>query len=49
LRQAVTLGENGINIDKTRIDEFIAAGQISQKDADEWIDKLTEQYKTSEA
>jgi hypothetical protein len=29
LRQAVTLGENGVDVDKSRLQEFIDSGKIS--------------------
>lgn len=47
LREAVTLGEDGINVDKTRLHEFIDSGKVSEDDANEWISNLSKQYETS--
>ena len=48
LTQFVKLGENGIDIDRTNLDEAIASGKISEEDAEKWLEKLSNQYKTSQ-
>ena len=44
LREAVTLGATGIDVDNSKIQEFISAGKITQEDADKWLDSLNEEY-----
>jgi polyhydroxyalkanoate synthesis regulator phasin len=48
LTQAVKLGANGVQIDNNELQALINSGKVSEDDATEWIDKLTDQYKTSE-
>lgn len=47
LREAVTLGNYGVEVDSTRLAEYVASGKISQDEADNYISQLNEQYKAS--
>jgi hypothetical protein len=38
LTKFVSLGENGINVDQTRLQEAIDSGQVSEEDANSWIE-----------
>ena len=48
LRDFVTLGSNGVNVDQSRLQEAIDSGKISEEDASEWLEKLNDQYATSQ-
>jgi restriction endonuclease S subunit len=47
LRQFVKLGEYGIDVDNTELQKAINAGLVSQDEADDWIESLSEQYEIS--
>jgi hypothetical protein len=44
MTDAVSLGAGGINVDKTKIQDWIEAGQITQEQADDWIESLQKEY-----
>lgn len=48
LRDFVSLGSNGVNVDQSRLQEAIDSGKISEEDASEWLEKLNDQYATSQ-
>lgn len=48
LRDFVELGDNGINVDETRLQDAIDAGKITEDEASEWLEKLNEQYTNSQ-
>ena len=48
LRKAVALDANGIQVDKSKLQEFINSGAVSEEDASEWLEKLNDQYKVSQ-
>lgn len=48
LRDFVELGDNGINVDETRLQDAINAGKITDDEANEWLEKLNEQYTNSQ-
>lgn len=48
LRKFVTLGENGVNVDETELQKAIDSKEISEEDATEWLEKLNNQYATSQ-
>jgi ABC-type transporter Mla subunit MlaD len=49
LTEAVKLGDYGVEVDESRLQEFIDTGRISQEDADKWLKQLQDQYKTSQS
>jgi hypothetical protein len=48
LTEAVKLGDYGVEVDESKLQEFINTGRISQEDADKWLKQLQDQYKTSQ-
>jgi hypothetical protein len=44
LTEAVTIGEYGINVDQSKIAEYVKSGEVSQEDADKWLAALQEEY-----
>lgn len=48
LREFVKLGANGVEVDEFELQKAIMGGKVSEDDANEWIEQLTEQYSTSE-
>ena len=48
LRDFVELGDNGINVDETRLQDAINIGEITKDEASEWLEKLNEQYTNSQ-
>lgn len=48
LRDFVQLGTNGINVDEARLQDAIDSGKISEDEANDWLEKLNNQYATSQ-
>lgn len=46
LRQAIQLGTYGVSTN-SRLDEFLASGKVTQKEVDDLLERLNDQYKTS--
>lgn len=48
LTEFVKLGNEGVDIDKSRLQDAIKSGKISEDEASKWLEKLNNQYSTSQ-
>jgi hypothetical protein len=48
LRDFVSLGDNGVEVDKSRLQDAIDSRDVTEDDVNKWIEKLSNQYATSQ-
>ena len=44
LTKFVQFGENGVEVDSSRLQDAVDSGKVSQDDVDAWLEKVNEQY-----